>query len=172
MPEPLVSLSKCTIICPIKLFKSTILFPWLHFGPVDHDSSKKHHICYVVHKVLPCLYTSPKPKMPILFNILGQIAVENCFLTTWGCLWPSNEEPIASCWLQQCPNIVSDLTWCSILPAIKALIDEYAVTCKVNTSKLLIVGVDGKLQLQVIWQGEVGEVSTSFLLPLELNAVC
>ena len=80
-------------------------------------------------------------------------------MTAQGCLQPSDEEPVASCWLQQRPNPVSDLTWHGILPTIEALIDEFAVGSEVDTSKLLTVGTDGKLRFQVIWQGDIGEVS-------------
>ncbi|PIL30529.1 hypothetical protein GSI_07229 [Ganoderma sinense ZZ0214-1] len=40
---------------------------------------------------------------------------------------------------------------------LEGLVDEYAVGCQVDMSKLLAVGADGKLRLQVIWQGDIGE---------------
>ncbi len=84
---------------------------------------------------------------------------------------PPTRSRVASCWLQQCPNIVSDLKWARILPVIEALVEEYGVGSAVDTSWLLVVGPDGKLQLQVIWQGEVGEVSPSPSFCLGLNMV-
>ncbi|PIL33641.1 hypothetical protein GSI_04264 [Ganoderma sinense ZZ0214-1] len=156
MPEPLVSLtqSKPIIICPLETFKSIYLFRNLRFGPIDRDGSEKRHICCVCEDSPPALI---RPKTPILFDVLGQIAVEDCFLTARGCPRPANEEPVASCWLQQRPNIVSDLKWRGIIPVIEAIVEEYAVGSEVDTSRLLTVGPDGKLRLQVIWHGEVGE---------------
>ncbi|PIL28753.1 hypothetical protein GSI_08797 [Ganoderma sinense ZZ0214-1] len=57
----------------------------------------------------------------------------------------------------QRPGPVSDRIWHGILTTIGALVDEYAVGTQVDTSKLLAVGADGKLRLQVIWQGDIGE---------------
>ncbi|PIL28807.1 hypothetical protein GSI_08851 [Ganoderma sinense ZZ0214-1] len=74
-----------------------------------------------------------------------------------GRLRPSDEKPVTSCWLQQRPGPVSDRIWHGILTTIGALVDEYAVGTQVDTSKLLAVGADGKLRLQVIWQGDIGE---------------
>ncbi len=144
MPEPLVSLSDRTIICPLELFKSTYLFPTLRFGPVDREGSEKRYVCCISPDALPRLIS---PKTSILFNVLGEIAVKDCFLTAQGCLRPPDEEPVASCWLQQCSNIVSNLTWRSIVPAIGALVEKYAVGAEVDTSRLLAVRSDGKLRL-------------------------
>ncbi|KAI1784484.1 hypothetical protein LXA43DRAFT_1066735 [Ganoderma leucocontextum] len=154
MPEPLIALGEAesTMMCPIEVFKSTYLFPSLCFGPIDRDGSEKRHICCVRQDASPRLFL---PKTPLVFNIVGQIAVENCFLTAHGRDRPPDEEPVASCWLQARPNIVSDISWRGIIPTIEAIVDEYGGV--VDPSHLLIVGPDEKLRLQVIWQGCVGD---------------
>ncbi|PIL31912.1 hypothetical protein GSI_06616 [Ganoderma sinense ZZ0214-1] len=95
------------------------------------------------------------PKTPLLFKIIGQITVEECFLTARGHLRPPDKEPIASCWLQQRPNITSDITWRGIIPTLEAIIEQYGG--EVDPSELLALGPDGKLRLQMTWQGDVGE---------------
>ncbi|PIL34350.1 hypothetical protein GSI_03125 [Ganoderma sinense ZZ0214-1] len=154
MPEALVTLNERTIMCPIELFKSTFIFSTLRFGLLDCDGSEKRYTCCISPDALPRL---TQPKTPILFSLLGQIAVKDCFMTARGCLRPPDEEPVASCWLEQRSNPVSDLTWRGILPTIKALVQEFAAGSEVDTSQLLAVGADGKLRFQVIWQGDVGE---------------
>ncbi|KAI1782149.1 hypothetical protein LXA43DRAFT_1104648 [Ganoderma leucocontextum] len=157
MPERLISLEGGPVLmCPIEIFKSTYLFPSLCFGPTDRDGSEKRQICCVRQGANPA--ANPRlllPKTPLAFNIYGQIAVEDCFLTARGRHRPTDEEPVASCWLQARPNIASDISWRGIIPTIEAIVEEYGGI--VDPSQLLTVGPDGKLRLQVIWQGCVGD---------------
>ncbi len=158
MPEPLTMLGEGepAVMCPIEIFKSTNLFPSLCFGTTDRDGSEKRYTCCIHQNGNPQL---PLPKTPLVFNVYGQITPEDCFLTARGRLRPMDEEPVASCWLQARPNIASDIRWRGIIPTIEAIADEYGGV--VDFSHLLMLGPDGKIQLQVIWQGDVGEVSTS-----------
>ncbi|KAI1782076.1 hypothetical protein LXA43DRAFT_1069363 [Ganoderma leucocontextum] len=152
MPEPLIILDNmgAILMCPLEIFKSTYLFPSLRFAPTDRDGSEKRQICCVYRDASPRLFL---PKTPLLFNIVGEIAVEECFLTARGRLRPSDEEPVASCWLKPRPNPVSDVTWRGVIPTVDAIVDKYGGV--VDPFQLLMEGPDGKLRLQVIWQGRV-----------------
>ncbi|KAI1782040.1 hypothetical protein LXA43DRAFT_906979 [Ganoderma leucocontextum] len=154
MPERLITLGdgQTSMLCPIKIFKSTYLFPSLCFAPTDRDGSEKRHVCCVHQDASPRLFL---PKTPLVFSIYGQIAVEDCFLTARGRDRPTDQEPVTSCWLQARPNITSDISWRGIIPTIQAIVNEYGGT--VDPSHLLTVGPDGKLRLQVIWQGYIGD---------------
>lgn len=147
------------LMCPVEIFKSTYLFGSLRFGPIDHDGSEKRHTCCIPRDVIPRLLLT---KTPLLFKIIGQISVEDCFLTARGHLRPPDEEPVASCWLEQRPNIISDITWRGVIPTLEGIIDKYGG--EVDPSHLLTIGPDGKLRLQVTWQGDVGEASTYLII--------
>ncbi|PIL36307.1 hypothetical protein GSI_01970 [Ganoderma sinense ZZ0214-1] len=124
MPEPLITVGECepTVMYPIKIFKSTFLFLSLCFGTTDHDSLEKCHVCCISQHANPKL---PLPKTPVVFSLYGQIAVEDCFLTTRGHLQPMDEELVALCWLEACPNVATEIHWRSIMPTIKAIIEKY-----------------------------------------------
>ena len=81
MPEALVSLCEPLLMCPLEMFKSIHLFTHLCFGLLNHNRSEKHHICCICEENPP--FTT-HPKMPVLFNIVSQIAVEDCCLTARG----------------------------------------------------------------------------------------
>ncbi|KAI1782565.1 hypothetical protein LXA43DRAFT_1068576 [Ganoderma leucocontextum] len=155
MPELLVALSEAQsiLICPLKSSNQHICSPSLCFVVINYNGSEKHPICCICRDVSPHLFL---PKTPLIFNILGKIAMEHCFLTTQGHLWPTDEEPVASCWLQGHLNSISKITRCSIILIIEAVVDEFGDM--VDTSHLLSIGADRKLQLQIIWQREVGEL--------------
>ncbi len=158
MPEPLIMVGEGApaMMCPIEIFKSTYLYPCLCFGTTDRDGSEKRYVCCVHKRANPQLLL---PKTPLVFNVYGQIAIEDCFLTARGRLRPMDEEPVASCWLQARPNVASEIRWRGIIPTIEAIVDEYGGV--VDFSHLLMLGPDGELRLQVIWQGSVGELSST-----------
>ncbi|KAI0323823.1 hypothetical protein GY45DRAFT_1215746, partial [Cubamyces sp. BRFM 1775] len=96
---------------------------------------------------------------PLLLEITGQIAIQNCFLTAHGYRNTEepedNSEPTASCWLEARPDAVSRTYWRSVLPTVHSIMEH--IPGDVDISGFVSVAADGAVRLQVIWEADEGE---------------
>ena len=82
----------------------------------DPDTREEHEICCFRFSNLPS-YLDPRPKIPILFEVIAQIAPEDCFFTADGYESPessgADDERLATCWLETGPDSISQTYWLS-----------------------------------------------------------
>ncbi len=158
MPEPLISiLDSQPYLGPLHTLASEFISVGLVFGPTDRDGSEKRHVLCIQHR--NARTRELLPKQPLLFDVVGQICHEDCFFTADGIPhMDPPEEPVASCWLEPRPHMVSEINWRGVLGSVQKVVTH--ISGPVDTSRLLAVGANGEPKLQVIWQGNPGEVSS------------
>ncbi|KAI1781642.1 hypothetical protein LXA43DRAFT_908153 [Ganoderma leucocontextum] len=138
----------------------TICFTTWDFDPDTHE---EHEICCFRFTDLPP-HLDPRPKVPILFKVIGQIALEDCFLTADGYECPESsgaeDEHLATCWIETRPDYISETYWLGVVPAVQEIANH--IPTDVDTSKL--IGEDeGQVRLQVCYQPPAGQSITSTL---------
>ncbi|KAI1786735.1 hypothetical protein LXA43DRAFT_897380, partial [Ganoderma leucocontextum] len=104
-------------------------------------------------------------KRPLLFDIVGQIAPYQCYLTARGLPQPGDlvgKEPVVSCWLEARPHFMSEINWRGVKDSVGKVIE--AISGNVDTSRLFAKDDDGRPMLQIIWQGYSGQ--TAGVLPM------
>lgn len=103
---------------------------------------------------------NPRQKRPVLFELVGQIAREDCYLTALGDeAHQEPDDPVASCWVTARPDIISRIHWRSVLPTIQDIMDT--IPGGVDSSKLVAGRVNdiASVRVQVLWRAPDGEVS-------------
>lgn len=161
MPANLVILENAPDIymCPFFAFKATYVHVAICFSTHEREGSMRCCICCLRRNTT--FQRELAPLVPILFEVVGQIVAENCFLTLDG-IFPDDPPPnsglgpVASCWIEPRPNDISHTYWRSLEPTINT-INEY-IHGNINTSCLITTGQDGSMQLQVIWLAPHGHV--------------
>ncbi|KAI1793318.1 hypothetical protein LXA43DRAFT_988141 [Ganoderma leucocontextum] len=166
MPEPLVTLEEAdaTYLGPFYAINALIITPGFTFAPCDRDGSRSRRICCIQHRKVAT--GELLPKRPLLFDIVGQISPDQCFLTARGLSQPSDpadEEPVASCWLEPRTHIMSEINWRGVEDSVGKIVQ--AIPGDVDTSRLFARDEGGRPKLQVIWQGYSGE-TTAATLPM------
>ncbi|KAI0658949.1 hypothetical protein C8Q70DRAFT_1054633 [Cubamyces menziesii] len=168
MPPQLVTLEDAPriILCPLHVVTSAHSNLVLCFATSDESGSEvRRMLCVRKTPLVP----GPRPRMPLLLEIVGQIAADNCYLTVDG--HPNtaaadgtaaeDDEREASCWIEARPDVVSRIYWRSVLPTIQTIAEH--ITGEVDMSNLVTVTPNGSVRLQVIWQPSPGETITSSL---------
>ncbi len=128
----------------------TICFITWDFDP---DTREEHEICCFT----PTQHT--QPNVPILFEVVGQIALEDCFLTADGYKSPESSgednERLATCWIETRPDYISRIYWLGVVPAVQEIANH--IPTAVDTSR--VIGEDqGQIRLQVCYQPPAGQV--------------
>ena len=166
MPEQrLITLdnSPHSILCPFYVAASVNNNLVLCFALSVHQGSEKRYICCVRRTPLNL---GPRPPCPLLLEITGQIAIQDCFLTSHGHKDPEkpddDSEPTASCWLEARPDTISRTYWRSVMPTVHSIMEH--IPGDVDISGFILVATDGTVRLQVIWEAEEDEVCSASLL--------
>ncbi len=124
----------------------------------DPETREEREICCFRFSDLPS-HIDPRPRIPILFEIIGQIAFEDCFLTADGYEDPvssgQEDEHLATCWIETRDEYVSRIYWQGIAPAVQEIASH--IPGSVDASRLL-GEVDGEVILQVCYQPPAGQV--------------
>lgn len=164
------------VLCPLHVLMS--IDPVLEFCfATSYRRDAEYRRIFCVRHARPNIILGPK--MPVLFEVIGQIAVQNCYLTTHGrkkdletaegtaderftkdplAIAVDSEETIASCWIEPRPDLASTLYWPSVYPTVKAIMDS--VPLPMNTDHAVSVPRrDEVTRLQVVWSPRDGEVS-------------
>ncbi len=127
----------------------------------DQETHEEHEICCMQFSDLPS-FLDPRPRVPILFEIIGQVSHEDCFLTTDGYESPESsgqdDERLATCWIETRHDYISRIYWLGIAPAVQEIVNH--VSGDVDTSKVLAED-SGEVRLQICYQPPAGQVSTS-----------
>ncbi|GBE82885.1 hypothetical protein SCP_0412720 [Sparassis crispa] len=88
------------------------------FSPVKSG----HSLCCIHLQLEQSPSTSEKIPSGILFEVMGQIAIQDCYLTTHGDSEhypePGDGSPAVSCWIEPLPDILSCADWRKAMRAI------------------------------------------------------
>ncbi|KAJ8456697.1 hypothetical protein ONZ51_g11969 [Trametes cubensis] len=145
-----------SVLCPFYVAASINNNLILCFALSEHRGSEKRYICCVRRTPLNL---GARPLRPLLLEITGQIAVNNCFLTAHGHKDPErpddDSEPTASCWLEARPDTISRTYWRSVLPTVHSIMEH--IPGEVDISGFVSVAADGTVRLQVIWEASEDE---------------
>lgn len=160
MPADIITLDSAPdiILCP--LYFITMFPQFAVCFAITEDDEFTHEfrrICCLRPDPLAYL---PRPKRPVLFEVIGQIAAHDCHLTARGDEEHQDpNDPVASCWVEARPDDVSRIYWRSLLPTIQSVMD--VIPGAVDSSKLVAGRADSveSVRLQVIWRAPDGEVS-------------
>ncbi|KAI1796507.1 hypothetical protein LXA43DRAFT_879942 [Ganoderma leucocontextum] len=138
----------------------TLCFAMWEYDPETHE---EREICCIRFTELPP-YLDTRPTVPILFEVVGQIAREDCFLPADGYEGPESnrqeDEHLATCWIETRHDYVSQIYWLGVVPAVQEIANH--IPTDVNTSRLL--GEEhGEVRLQVAYQPPAGQSITSTL---------
>lgn len=158
-PRRLITLegSPHILLCPLPVVTSVNNNLILQFALSEHRGSKTRYIaCAQRAPLLP----GPRPVLPLLLELLGQIAVTDCYLTSRGYTDPGDphSKPIASCWIEARPDLVSEIYWRSVLPTIQTF--KADIPGAADISDLLSVASDGSVRVKVRWEPDADEVSS------------
>ncbi|GBE84645.1 hypothetical protein SCP_0606240 [Sparassis crispa] len=109
---------------------------------------------------------------PVLFEVIGQIAVDDCYLTKFGdeCLFPENEESLTaySCWIKARPDKVSLLHWQNVMCGLEAII--VAIPTPMDTVHTICMDPEtNSVKIQVGWCPSAGQ-SVEDTFPLYDNS--
>ncbi|EIW61002.1 uncharacterized protein TRAVEDRAFT_46229 [Trametes versicolor FP-101664 SS1] len=102
--------------------------------------------------------------LPVIFTIIGQIAPEECFLTTAGDEREDRPDharggPLASCWMESRADRSSCLEWRQLPSAIEHVASAAVAGEPLNTSRVLrFAPNDGAVQLRVRFVPNSGEL--------------
>ncbi|KAI1788924.1 hypothetical protein LXA43DRAFT_893833 [Ganoderma leucocontextum] len=134
----------------------------------DPDTDEEREICCTQFTGLPSyLDVDPQLKVPILFEIIGQISPEECFLTADGYESPESngqdDQRLATCWIETREDYISQIYWLGIAPAVQEIANQ--IPTDVDTSRLLTDEQGEDVRLQVMYQPPAGQ-SIASTLPL------
>ncbi len=161
MPSELITLetSSNIILCPLyflSMFQEFVVC--FAITEEDEETFEYRHICCL--RPDPLVF-EPRPERPVLFELIGQIATRDCWLTALGVENNQDpDDPFASCWVEARPDDISRIYWRSVLPTVEAIIN--VIPGNVDSTKLISVGrpgAVGTVRLQVIWRPQEGKVS-------------
>ncbi|KAH9850835.1 hypothetical protein C2E23DRAFT_816751 [Lenzites betulinus] len=136
------------LLCPLPVITSVHSDLVLQFSHSYHEGSESRYIlCAQRAPLLP----GPRPIMPVLLELTGQICINDCYLTSRGHIDPNDPDakPVAMCWIEARPDIVSRVYWRSVLPTLQTFMEH--IPGPVDVSKLVAVAPDGSVRLQVMW---------------------
>ncbi|KAI1781718.1 hypothetical protein LXA43DRAFT_1105466 [Ganoderma leucocontextum] len=140
----------------------SVCFSTWEYDPETHE---EREICCLQFSNLPSSL-DPRLKVPILFEIIGQITHEECFLTADGYEAPESssqeDERLATCWIETRDDFISHIYWLGIVPAVREIATH--IPGDVDTSRLL-AEENGEVKLQVCYQPPAGQ-SIASTLPL------
>ncbi|GBE81445.1 hypothetical protein SCP_0311740 [Sparassis crispa] len=149
-------------------------FDNLFFKSIGED----HSSCFM-HLDLPQT-TVPKAgnvKMsPTLFEVVGQIAVEDCYLTKCGdeCLFPEDEKSptVYSCWIEARPDQVSCIHWRNVVRGLDTIIA--AIPVPIDTIHAMRTDPEtDSVKIQVGWRPPAGQsIEDTFPLYDNLGERC
>ncbi|KAI1782540.1 hypothetical protein LXA43DRAFT_905512 [Ganoderma leucocontextum] len=132
----------------------------------DPDTDEEREICCTQFAEPPS-YLDPQLRVPILFEIIGQISLEECFLTADGYESPESngqeDERLATCWIETREDYISRIYWLGIAPAVQEIANQ--IPTDVDTSRLLTDEQGEDVRLQVSYQPPAGQ-SIASTLPL------
>jgi hypothetical protein len=86
--------------------------------------------------------------LPLIFDITARVVRDDCYLTLQGdvVLCDKGESPILSCWVESCPDDVSQNEWTRMIRRLMIILDT--TVTPVDTSELLR---HRNTQLQIAW---------------------
>ena len=129
----------------------------------DPDTDEEREICctqFAEAEAPPHLDIDPLIKIPILFEIIGQISEEECYLTADGYESPESsgqeDERLATCWIETRDDDISKLYWLGIAPAVQEIVNK--IPADISTSRLLTDEPGEDLRIQVPYQPPAGQV--------------
>ncbi|KAI1782217.1 hypothetical protein LXA43DRAFT_906424 [Ganoderma leucocontextum] len=151
------------IIVPLSTITMVYTNIALHFATweYDPDTDEEREICCTPS------YLDPQLQVPILFEIIGQISPEECFLTADGYESPESngqeDEHLATCWIETREDYISQIYWLGIAPAVQEIANQ--ILTDVDQSRLLTDEQGENVRLQVCYQPPAGQ-SIASTLPL------
>ncbi|PIL35896.1 hypothetical protein GSI_01556 [Ganoderma sinense ZZ0214-1] len=156
------------VILPLYSLTMVYVNITLRFAPWEYDpeTDEERKICCMKVDIagFPAYLESLLPKVPILFEVIGQISPYDCFLTADGYQSPESsgqeDERLATCWIEAPHDYISRIYWMGIDPAIQEITGF--IPGDVNTDKLL-GEEDREVILQVCYQPPAGQSITSAL---------
>lgn len=162
MPSQLITLATSSdiILSPLyflSMFQEFVVC----FAITDEDEETYEYRLICCLSPNPLVY-EPRANRPVLFEIIGQIARHDCWLTALGDEKNQDpDDPIASCWVEARPDHISRIYWRSVLPTVEAIIDT--IPGAVDSTKLVSGHAEAveSVRLQVIWRAPEGEVSSN-----------
>ncbi|TFK78164.1 hypothetical protein K466DRAFT_607254 [Polyporus arcularius HHB13444] len=166
-PSALIDLynSKDLILSPFHgLTASRLRFNFIWAIESQEDGHEVRHVlCHRRQEPTP---PRRQPNIPLLWDMIGEVTRDDFALSARGVLGRSAEEvreaPMASGWLQQRPNKMSDINWRALRLSIRTLTDSIPAF-EVDTSTLLRITEEGLPQLKLTWQGFIGETTDKHL---------
>ncbi|TFK92371.1 hypothetical protein K466DRAFT_480763 [Polyporus arcularius HHB13444] len=104
--------------------------------------------------------------VPLLFDDIGEVSRDDFALTGYGIIGRPDEEvreaPMASGWLQERPNKMSNINWRAVPRTVRTITDSIPAF-DVDTSTLYRMTEDNSPQLKLTWQGFPGETTATHL---------
>lgn len=124
------------------------------------ETDEEREICCTQLTELPS-HLDPQLRVPILFEVIGQISPDECFLTADGYKSPESsgeeDELLATCWIETPEtDYISQLYWLGIAPAVQEI--AHQIPTDVDTSRLLTDEQGEDIRLQVSYQPPAGQV--------------
>ncbi|KAL6302955.1 hypothetical protein BKA93DRAFT_735774 [Sparassis latifolia] len=121
-----------------------------------------HSLCCIHLQLEQSPSTSEKIPSGILFEVMGQIAIQDCYLTTCGDSEhypePDDGSPAISCWIEPLPDILSCADWRKAMRAITKIVEmgPESLLHLLRHVRMDLPGIDF-MQLQVGWRPRASE---------------